>query len=235
MIWCSSSCRPRLESLDDFTRALEDTGFTDIEVRDIFTSVAVSALHIPWVATTHMLRELWVGGELLNGPEELETGQVVLVVEASIDELPWNGPYPPGTWLADRLRLTRLPVIWHLRPNGYPAWNPLLHAVVRFWSADGGPDRQVIEQLRKRRLAEIPVVRPSDAELVAQFAVELRQCRRRLRQVLDDYWQPSWRRRVKADGGQPDDWLWRAAQAVRELEDALAHLGRAGPAASPAR
>jgi cyclopropane fatty-acyl-phospholipid synthase-like methyltransferase len=59
--WCACWSIAGLARLDEFTRSLERAGFEDVHVRDLFTSVAVSALHIPWVATTHLVRELWVG------------------------------------------------------------------------------------------------------------------------------------------------------------------------------
>jgi SAM-dependent methyltransferase len=45
--------------IDDFTRAMRAEGFEDIEVRDLSWRIAPSVAHVPWVAGTHMLRELW--------------------------------------------------------------------------------------------------------------------------------------------------------------------------------
>jgi cyclopropane fatty-acyl-phospholipid synthase-like methyltransferase len=45
--------------IGDFTRAMRAEGFEDIEVRDLSWRIAPSVAHVPWVATTHMLRELW--------------------------------------------------------------------------------------------------------------------------------------------------------------------------------
>jgi ubiquinone/menaquinone biosynthesis C-methylase UbiE len=45
--------------LADFTRALQAEGFEEIEVRDLSWRIAPCVAHVPWVATTHMLRELW--------------------------------------------------------------------------------------------------------------------------------------------------------------------------------
>ena len=58
--WCAGWSIPELATLDEFTRAMRAAGFGDIEVRDIFRNVAVSAAHIPWVAFTHTVRELWI-------------------------------------------------------------------------------------------------------------------------------------------------------------------------------
>jgi len=48
-----------LASADAFRRALADAGFEILEERDLFWKVAPSAAHIPLVASTHMIRELW--------------------------------------------------------------------------------------------------------------------------------------------------------------------------------
>ena len=52
--------------MDEFRGALWDRGFEKVEVRDLFWRIAPSAVHIPWVATMHMLRELWRGGGKLE-------------------------------------------------------------------------------------------------------------------------------------------------------------------------
>jgi cyclopropane fatty-acyl-phospholipid synthase-like methyltransferase len=57
--WCAGWSIPELATLDEFKRSLRAAGFVDVEVRDIFWNVAVSAAHIPWVASTHTVRELW--------------------------------------------------------------------------------------------------------------------------------------------------------------------------------
>jgi ubiquinone/menaquinone biosynthesis C-methylase UbiE len=58
--WCAGWSIPELATLDEFKRSLRAAGFVDVEVRDIFWNVAVSAAHIPWVAFTHTVRELWL-------------------------------------------------------------------------------------------------------------------------------------------------------------------------------
>jgi ubiquinone/menaquinone biosynthesis C-methylase UbiE len=57
--WRSSWAIPELARLGDFEQALARAGFVDIEARDLFWHIAPSAAHIPFVAVTHMARELW--------------------------------------------------------------------------------------------------------------------------------------------------------------------------------
>jgi hypothetical protein len=168
------------------------------------------------------LDELWVAGELLAGPDELETTAIILLLDEPADELPWLALHASGEWIGDQLRLTKLPVMWFYRPAVYPAWNAQYARVLRFWSAKSGPDHEAIEHLRERRFDQLRLVEPTAAELVDQLEVELEACRRRLHEVIERYWDEDWRRQHKGFGVHPEDHLWRAAEAVRQIEAALA-------------
>jgi hypothetical protein len=169
---------------------------------------------IPWP-----LAALWVGGELLDGPSELEETTIVLMLDEPTAEVSWLALNPAGEWIASRLRLPKLPIRWFYRPAAYPAWSHEVRRVVRFWSA-GQLDQDVIERLRDRRFDQLNIVQPTPAELAAQVATDLADSRRHLRRVLDGYWKRKWRGDHEGKGTGPEDHLWRAAQAVRELEDA---------------
>jgi SAM-dependent methyltransferase len=57
--WCDCWSIPELAQIDEFMSSLHANGFEQVEVRDLFWRIAPSAAHIPWVAATHMARELW--------------------------------------------------------------------------------------------------------------------------------------------------------------------------------
>jgi len=57
--WCECWAVPQLANLAAFERALRANGFEEVEVTDLFWHAAPSALHIPWVAMRHTVRELW--------------------------------------------------------------------------------------------------------------------------------------------------------------------------------
>lgn len=186
---------------------------------------ATADLRLKDTSIGYALEELWVGGDVLEGLPELDVTCVVLVLDEPVAEVTWLALNPAGQWIAERLRMTRLPMRWCCRPAGYPAWNPELRQVVRFWSAATRLDREVMENLQLRRFDSLPVVRPSDDQLRSQLAIEAVDCRRHLRHVLDHYWEESWRREHRGFGIQPEDHLWRASEAVREIEDATTRLG----------
>lgn len=58
-LWGASWAVAELARAEAFMRALADAGFEKVEERDLFAHVAPSAAHIPLVATTHTIRELW--------------------------------------------------------------------------------------------------------------------------------------------------------------------------------
>ena len=66
------------------------------------------------------LEELWVGGDVLEGPQELDATCVVLVLDQPVAEVTWLALNPAGQWIAERLRMTRLPMRWYCRPGRVP-------------------------------------------------------------------------------------------------------------------
>ncbi|MEP6720424.1 MAG: methyltransferase domain-containing protein [Variovorax sp.] len=58
-LWADSWAVPTLAVRDDFTAALRQHGFADVQVRSLRWRVAPSALHIPVLATRFTLAELW--------------------------------------------------------------------------------------------------------------------------------------------------------------------------------
>jgi len=167
------------------------------------------------------LEELWVAGDLLEFPRELEVGSVVLRIDLPASELPWLGEQRDADWAAERLRLGKRPFHWVYRPLAWPAWNSRHRRVARFWTAQLGVDDQVIDAFSRRDAGALAIVEPSDQELLQQLRSELEVSWRQLRYVLDHY--DDYPRRKRFDY-PAEETLWRAAQGVREIEDALSAL-----------
>lgn len=177
------------------------------------------------------LEELWVTGELLEGPESLEWGSVVLVLDLPPDELPWLARHPTAEWIGSQLRLGKRPFGWAYRPSAWPVWNHRNRRLTRFWSADNGTHKEVLDLLREQELEQLAIVEAPAEALLEQLPKELTASRHHLRRVLDQYWEPEWRRDHKGFDESPEDHLWRAAEAVSEMEQALSELGRGAGAA----
>lgn len=170
------------------------------------------------------LEEIWVDGDLLGFAESLEVGSVTLVLDVPADELPWLALHPAGEWVGSQLRLGKRPMRWSYRPSAWPVWNHEHRRLVRFWSATGGTDEDVVEALQSLRLDGLLVTEPSAEQLERQLDAELTVSRRHLRTVLDRYWDHDWRREHGRYDESPEDHLWRAASAVSEMQDALDEL-----------
>lgn len=172
------------------------------------------------------LEEMWVGGDLLGPADTLEAGSVVLVLDVPGEELPWLARHPAGEWVGDQLRLGKRPMLWCYRPLSGPVWSPDHRRLVRFWSARDGTDNATIDALRSRRFDDLAIVEPTDDQLRAQMPDELDRSRRHLRTIVDNYWEPTWRRHHKGHDESPEDHLWRAATAIADILDVLDHSER---------
>jgi hypothetical protein len=166
------------------------------------------------------LEELWVTGELLDTDTEPDVGSVILMLDISSNELPWLAVHPEGEWAGDRLRLGKRPMLWCYRPSVWPPWNVRHRRVTRIWSAASGLDEEAIEALRSG--GELGVIEPSDDELRAQLIEEREVSHAHLRRIVDDYWEPEWRRRHRGEAAE--DQLWRAAAGLVEIDAALAEI-----------
>jgi hypothetical protein len=129
-----------------------------------------------------------------------------------------------ASWVAERLRLGKRPFLWVYRPSAWPAWNCRDRQVVRFWTAQQGTEEGVIDAFSQRDARALSVIEPTDQELAQQLRSELAVSRRFLRDVLDHYEDRP--RRNRNSDYPTDEPLWRAAQGVREIEDALEPLNR---------
>lgn len=171
------------------------------------------------------LCDMWIAEEGLDAPPTLDVVTVVFRLDVPAEELPWLALHPMATAVEDALRLRKIPVWCRFRPIGWPSWNAIERRVARFWDVATGLDERVIETLEKGGLVDALEVSPD--EYTRQMETELAISRSHLVAVVDEYWEPDWRRQHRGLGIYPEDHLWRAAEAVHELEAAL---GRAATA-----
>ena len=83
------------------------------------------------------LVEVWVGGAILEPGDRIDVYDVALGVDAPAEDVPWRAADPTGAWIADRMRLTKMPVTWFVRPAGRPVLDGRLRTMVRVWSTAG--------------------------------------------------------------------------------------------------
>lgn len=167
--------------------------------------------------------EAYTFGDVLAGADPLEVVDVVLVLNLTPDEVPWESD-PPGTaWLADWLRLTKGGYRYFWRSYLDPVWNHFIREPVRFWSIEKGPDETVLDALAGRRFGELSRLVPAPDVAREQVAAELDTALARLRTDVRSYWDRDWRRKHTDHelGRSPETELWRAVSAYLDLRDEL--------------
>jgi hypothetical protein len=173
-----------------------------------------------------LLEEAWVFGELLDRPDQLDVVSLALVVDLPVEEVTWYARPAPAEALTSLLRFEKYPLRWFWRPTVWPVWNHAIDRAVRFWSKGTGADTTALEALADRRPDALTVVAPPDAEaLRGQLLIDHDAARLHLRQVVDQYDDPGWRREHKGFGVYPEDHLWWAAKGFLDLDAALRELG----------
>ena len=156
------------------------------------------------------IREVWVGGDLVDPGHDIDHVVAILMFDVPAGELPEIALHPLERAMAYPLRIGKRPMIWRSRPASRPAWSHLERRVVRTWSLTDGPDVANLEGLRTPLLSGVDVVEPSPAELRAWLAAELPRSEQHLREMLDTYWDGDWRR----EHTDRSDWIHRVGGAV---------------------
>ena len=172
-----------------------------------------------WPPGDPFLLEAYVFGSVLEGADPLECVEVVLVLNLSAEEVPWESS-PHGTaWLVERLRLDKggFACWWRSHLSSVP--NHRIREPVRFWSQEG-PDEAVLQALASRRFDDLPRLAPSAQAERDQLAGDLAVALSRLRAVHACYWDQEWRREHRGSGRYPEHHLWEAVEGYLDLYDA---------------
>ncbi len=167
----------------------------------------------------------WVYGRVLDGTDSMDWAEIALQVDLRPEEVTWLTRPVAAEGIAHLLRLPKLPLAYAWRPAGWPVWNHGITRAARFWSMQHGPDDTNLGLLGERRNNDVAVAQPSDdGDRLAQLRVELAASRAHLATVLDGYYDREWREAHHTPDLRPEDHLWFAAAAVRELHEAVAEL-----------
>ena len=169
-----------------------------------------------------LITDAYVFGDVLNGPESLDVVSVAFVVDLPVLEVSWCARPARVEALAAYLRLDKVPVARWWRPAGWPVWNHKIVRPVRFWSRSDGTEEGTLSLLGERRFGDLTYVEPpSRDQYLEQLRTERRASRQHLNEVLDRYHEREWQRDHRSGGMYPEDHLWWAAEAFRELDDAM--------------
>ncbi|EWM17193.1 hypothetical protein [Kutzneria sp. 744] len=158
---------------------------------------------------------LWVFGDLLGEPRDLEWVQVAVVVDLPADDVPWLS-LPAGAQHWAQAMRVREPLVAYYRPAVRPVWNHRISRPALIWDADGVREA-TLAALHDGRGGDVRLDAPTPAELRGQLeadlATSLRALRRQHRSYDDKRWSPG-KLEPHADS------LWRATDGYLDLLDA---------------
>ncbi|SEQ44285.1 hypothetical protein SAMN05216188_10355 [Lentzea xinjiangensis] len=161
--------------------------------------------------------ELWVFGDLLDVPRDVETIEVALVTDLPVDEVPWlSEPVGAEHW-ANATRLSRNPFAAHWRSKDAPVWNHRIERPTLIWSAAGGIDEEALVAVSDGTAELVRQAAPSPEELRRRIADELAVSLAALRAANQAYTDRRW---SPGKLTPHSDALWRATTGYLDLLDA---------------
>ena len=165
----------------------------------------------------HTLRvdEMWVFGDILGSPRDLDWASAALRVDLPVEEVPWlSRPAGAELW-ADLTRASKNPVgIWW-RSAHAPVWNHRIVGPLLVWDRARGIREDAVTALRQGRGAAPGIALPTEEEYVARMDDELRLSLAELRRRTQEYdTERTTRFGVRADA------LYTAAEGYLTVLDA---------------
>jgi hypothetical protein len=163
--------------------------------------------------------ELWVVGDILGPPREVETVTVALCVDLPVDEVPWWSEPPGAQHWSNATRLAKNPVLAWWRSAQAPVWNHRIERPALVWDATNGVREDTLAALRDGRGESVRPTAPTEDQLRARLHDELTVSLRALRACTAAYDQRRW------SPGKLEpvaDALWRASDGYLDVWDAAA-------------
>ena len=163
--------------------------------------------------------ELWVFGDLLDVPRDLDVIEVALVTDLPVDEVPWlSEPVGAEHW-ANSTRLSRNPFTACWRSASAPVWNHRIERPALIWSAADGINEEALVAVSDGTAELVRQAAPSPEELQQRVADELEVSLRALRLANEAYTDGRW---GPGKLTPYSDALWRTSTGYLDLLDATA-------------
>ncbi|MCR3748786.1 hypothetical protein LX88_002756 [Lentzea californiensis] len=162
--------------------------------------------------------EVWVFGELLDVPRDVDAIEVALVTDLPVEEVPWmSEPVGAEHW-ANSTRLSRNPFEARWRSKDAPVWNHRIERPALVWSAADGINEETLVAVSDGTGELVRLAAPSEEELRQrvqdEFAISLRALRRENQAYTDHRWSPG-------KLTPYSDALWRATTGYLDLLDVV--------------
>ncbi|WP_367137181.1 hypothetical protein [Saccharothrix sp. HUAS TT1] len=161
---------------------------------------------------------LWVAGDILGAPRDLDRVTIAVVVDLPVDDVPWLSEPTGAEHWANATRVSRNPFRALWRSAHAPVWNHVVHRPALVWDLEGGTAQDTLAALADGRGEEVRPPAPGADELRArvrdELAVSLRALRRQTRAYEEKRWSPGKLTAVS-------DALWRVSDGYLEVLDAV--------------
>lgn len=162
--------------------------------------------------------ELWVFGELLDVPRDVEVVEVALVTDLPVDEVPWLGEPAGAEHWANSTRLSRNPFAAVWRSSEAPVWNHRIERPALVWSAADGIHEEALVAVSDGTGELVRTAAPTPEELRRRVEDELAVSLRALRRANQDYTDRRW---SPGKLTPYSDALWRTTTGYLDLLDVL--------------
>jgi hypothetical protein len=161
--------------------------------------------------------ELWVFGDLLDVPREVDTIEVALVTDLPVDEVPWlSEPVGAEHW-ANSTRLSRNPFSPFWRSADAPVWNHRVERPALIWSAADGINEEALVAVSDGTGELVRIAAPTPEELRKRVEDELAVSLAALRRANQAYTEHRW---APGKLTPHSDALWRTTTGYLDLLDA---------------
>jgi hypothetical protein len=161
--------------------------------------------------------ELWVFGELLDVPKDLDVIEVALVTDLPVDEVPWRTEPVGAEHWANSTRLSRNPFEARWRSKDAPVWNHRIERPALIWSAADGVNEEALVAVSDGTAELVRQAAPSPEELAKRVRDELEVSLRALRLANQAYTDRRW---SPGKLTPYSDVLWRTTTGYLDLLDA---------------
>ena len=133
------------------------------------------------------VREMWVFGDLLGVPRDLDWVSVAVCVDLPVGEVPWlTRPAGADRW-AELTRASKNPVGLRWRSVHAPVWNHRIVGPLLVWDQAGGVREDAFAAFRRGRGGVAGLATPSEEEFVARMDDELRVSLAELQRRTHEY------------------------------------------------
>mgnify|MGYP003525246650 FL=1 len=158
--------------------------------------------------------ELWVTGDILGPPRDLESVTVVLGVDLPVEDVAWwTEPAGSQHW-ANAARLATNPVLPWWRSTRAPVFNHRIQRPALVWDAADGVHEETVTAIEAGRGVEVAIEPPTGAEFADRMRDELAVSLGALRACTDAYDERRWK---PGKLGSVADALWRASDGYLDV------------------